>query len=263
MFAFLATLFTSLHAQAPVISPKSTETIVSGNPYSYRIAANGAPTSYSAAGLPAGLTIDTATGEIRGVCGYNTGIYTATLTATNASGTATATQTFAVEGGGPIEMPYVRALTPPTAGIYRVGDALLFRVQFANGYSFPYVSGRPRIALTINGQARHALYAWGSGDEYQLYTYTVTAADVGARGVVIGNTIDLNGGALEDSRPLVAALNLPAADASALQFVAGAPDAAPTLHAPTYAVAQIGRAFSFQVVGTQAPTEYRAEGLPA
>lgn len=263
LIAFCAAALTSLHAQAPVIAARSTETIVSGNPYSYTVSATGSPTSYSVEGLPAGLTLDAATGIIRGVCGYNTGTYTATLSATNASGTGSATQTFVVQGGGPIEMPYVRAITPPAAGSYQVGDVLLFRVQFANGYSFPYVTGRPRIALTINGQPRSAQYAWGSGDEYHLYTYTVAATDAGAQGIAIGNTIDLNGGAIEDSRPLTAALNLPAAEASAVRLDSGAPNAAPVLHLPTYAVAQIGRAFSFQIVGTQAPSSYTAVGLPA
>lgn len=263
LIVFFGAALTSLQAQAPTISTKASETVVSGNLYSYTVSATGTPASYGAEGLPAGLTIDPTTGVIRGVCGYNTGTYTATLTATNASGTGTATQTFVVQGGGPIEMPYVRAITPPAAGSYGVGDVLLFRVQFANGYSYPYVVGRPRIALTINGQLRYAQYAWGSGDEYHLYTYTVAAADVGAQGVAIGNTIDLNGGSIEDSRPLAAALNLPATDGSAVSLVGGSPSAAPHLHLPSYAVAQAGRAFSFQIVGTQAPSSYTAEGLPA
>lgn len=262
LFSYLLVFIAAVHAQAPRISVQSPETIVSGHAYSFAISASGSPTSYGAEGLPAGLTLNPLTGEIRGVCGHNLGTYTATLTATNSVGSDSTTQTFVVAAGGPIEMPYVRAIIPPPAGVYRVGEVLLFRVQFANGYSFPYVSGRPRIALTIAGQTRQATYAWGSGDEYHLYTYTVTAADVGAQSLVIGNTIDLNGGSIEDSYPLTAALNLPSAESGALRFAEGSADAAPVLHLPTYAVAQIGRAFSFQIVGTQAPTTFSAEGLP-
>ncbi|MES2696378.1 MAG: Ig domain-containing protein, partial [Verrucomicrobiota bacterium] len=163
---FLTLALPALHAQAPSVSSRAAETISSGGLYTYQIAATNSPTSYSAAGLPAGLALNSTTGEIRGVCGFNTGTYTVTVSATNASGTGSATQNFVVNGGGPIEMPYVRAVLAPAAGTYRVGDPLLFRVQFANGYSFPYVTGRPRIALTIGGVTRYASYAWGSGDEY-------------------------------------------------------------------------------------------------
>ncbi|MES2696088.1 MAG: putative Ig domain-containing protein, partial [Verrucomicrobiota bacterium] len=95
--------------------------------------------------------------------------------------------------------------------------------------------------------------------------YTVGADDVSATGVTIGNTLDLNGGSIQDSYPLWAALALPAADGSGIRFesAAGSPSTAPVVQAPDYVIAQPGRPFSFQIVASQAPTTYSLSISPA
>ncbi len=77
-------------AGSPEISSATTATAPVGSAFSYSITANAAPSSYSASGLPAGLSINTATGVISGTP-TTIGQSEITIAATNASGTGTAT----------------------------------------------------------------------------------------------------------------------------------------------------------------------------
>jgi len=74
---------------APEISSALTGSVMAGTSYSYTITASGAPTSYSATGLPAGLTVDGATGVISGTPTFP-GTYNITIGATNGTGTGSA-----------------------------------------------------------------------------------------------------------------------------------------------------------------------------
>jgi alpha-galactosidase len=77
-----------------------------GRPFLYRIPCTGTrPIRFEAAGLPAGLTLDAATGIIRGRAPAKPGTYTVTLRASNASGKAR--RTFRIVAGDTL------ALTPP------------------------------------------------------------------------------------------------------------------------------------------------------
>jgi hypothetical protein len=62
---------------------------------SYPIVATGSPTSYTATGLPTGLSIDPVTGVINGTP-TESGTFVVTITATNATGTATTTLTIVI-----------------------------------------------------------------------------------------------------------------------------------------------------------------------
>ncbi len=86
---------------APTITSATAVSGVSGANFFYAIAASGQPTSYSASGLPPGLTVNTTTGVISGTP-TQTGTFTVSLSATNAQGTGTATLTLivAATGGG-------------------------------------------------------------------------------------------------------------------------------------------------------------------
>ena len=64
--------------------------------FSYQISASNTPTSYAAIGLPAGLSLDAATGAISGKATV-ADTYAITLSATNAYGTGTAALTLVVE----------------------------------------------------------------------------------------------------------------------------------------------------------------------
>ncbi len=83
----------------PAIYSAPTAAGVVGQAFSYQIAATNSPTAYAAAGLPAGLTLDAATGRITGTP-TTAGNSTVTLSATNANGTGTATLSLAVTSAG-------------------------------------------------------------------------------------------------------------------------------------------------------------------
>ncbi|MEZ2336397.1 cellulose binding domain-containing protein [Mucilaginibacter sp. RCC_168] len=77
-------------AGSPDITSATTATATIGTPFSYSIIASANASSYSASGLPTGLSINTATGVISGTPS-TTGQSEITIAATNASGTGTAT----------------------------------------------------------------------------------------------------------------------------------------------------------------------------
>ena len=72
----------------PVINSPATATGVAGSGFTYNITATNSPTSFNATNLPAGLSVNTTTGNIFGVP-QAAGTYTIGLSATNASGTGT------------------------------------------------------------------------------------------------------------------------------------------------------------------------------
>jgi autotransporter-associated beta strand protein len=79
----------STPAGAPQINSALSATTVVGSAFNYSVAATNSPTSYSAVGLPTGLSINTSTGTISGTPA-TTGTTAVTINATNANGTGTA-----------------------------------------------------------------------------------------------------------------------------------------------------------------------------
>jgi hypothetical protein len=92
----LAVLNNTLQLQpvgAPAFTSSSfTATGAANGAFIYQIVASGSPTSYGATGLPAGLVLNAATGEITGTPTVG-GTYSVTVSATNAGGTRSATLT--------------------------------------------------------------------------------------------------------------------------------------------------------------------------
>ena len=85
------TIVVASTAVAPIITSPTTAQGTVATPFvTYIIAGTGLPTSYSATGLPAGLTLDPLTGAINGTA-TTAGTYVVTIKATNTTGTSTAT----------------------------------------------------------------------------------------------------------------------------------------------------------------------------
>lgn len=89
------TLSITITLAPPTITSAATASGAATLPFSYQIAASGAPTSFGATGLPAGLTVNTTTGLVSGVP-VAAGVSTATVTATNASGTGSRAVTITI-----------------------------------------------------------------------------------------------------------------------------------------------------------------------
>ncbi len=76
----------------PVVTSAATAVATVGNGFAYQVTASNTPTTFSAIGLPPGLTLDTATGLISGAA-LAEGVFPVTIGATNAHGTGTRTLT--------------------------------------------------------------------------------------------------------------------------------------------------------------------------
>ena len=85
---------------SPVISSSLTATETYGvSITTYTITASATPTSFNAVGLPAGLSVNTTTGEITGIP-TAVGTYTVTISATNVGGTGNANLVFTIAPKG-------------------------------------------------------------------------------------------------------------------------------------------------------------------
>ncbi len=85
----------------PVITSSSSVTGTVDLSLTYQITATNNPTSFDAAGLPDGLVVNTGTGAITGTPTV-IGIFTATVSATNAGGTGSLTVTFTINPPIPV-----------------------------------------------------------------------------------------------------------------------------------------------------------------
>jgi hypothetical protein len=97
----IATLILSVGYQQPVITSPSSATAEIGIYFSYQVVASGNPTSYSASGLPGGLSIDPNFGTISGAPTAS-GSSSIVINAVNSTGTGTLTLSLLVTPAIPV-----------------------------------------------------------------------------------------------------------------------------------------------------------------
>ncbi|MBL9114558.1 MAG: M6 family metalloprotease domain-containing protein [Verrucomicrobiaceae bacterium] len=85
-----AATFSAGNAVAPTVMSRGKDTFVRGNADSYQVIATASPTSYSASGIPTGMTFSTSTGLLSGVPTAS-GIFNVQFTASNGSGSGNKT----------------------------------------------------------------------------------------------------------------------------------------------------------------------------
>ena len=127
---------------APVITSATIATGTVGRAFSYQITASNNPTSYNAAGLPAGLSVNTGSGLISGTP-TTVGTNSATISASNASGTGTAALTLIVGVAG------IPAITSPITVSGAVGSAFSYQITASNGPTSYNATGLP-AGLSVN-----------------------------------------------------------------------------------------------------------------
>src|SRR5438477_4345518 len=104
-FVLIVASATTAFAAKPKITSPSTATGQVGVAFSYQITADQAITTWGAAPLPAGLTVNTATGLISGTpaAGTDAGSpYSVTISASNGNGTGTAPLTLTIKPPPPV-----------------------------------------------------------------------------------------------------------------------------------------------------------------
>ena len=214
----------------PAINSALTASGTAGTPFSYTITATNTPTSFNAAGLPTGLSINTATGVISGTP-TAAGSSNVTLSATNVAGTGTATLaltinaltppaiTSASTASGTVGTPFsytITATNNPTsfnaAGLpnglsVNTATGVISGTPTAAGSSNVTLSatntagtGTATLALTINAPTAPAINSalTASGAVGTPFSYTITAANnpasFNAAGLPNGLSVDTTTG---------------------------------------------------------------------
>ena len=129
--------------------------------------------------------------------------YELTVTATDADGNTTAmsivvTVTDVLEGSDPPTVRAVSISSPASGGTFRHGESIVVEVSWTSRLT---VTGRPRLALTVGTNTRHATFSSVLNDIPGLgivsFTYTVQLGDHDADGISVTGPVDLNGGTIQ------------------------------------------------------------------
>ena len=219
---------TVVNPPPPVISSPLTATGQVGVAFSYQITATNNPTSFNATGLPAGLTVNTATGLISGTPAMGTDAgspYTVTISATNSGGTGSATLTLT------IKPPPPPVITSPLTATGQVGVAFSYQITATNNPTSYNATGLP-AGLTVN-------------------TATGLISGTPATGTDVGSPYGVTISATNSGGTGSATLTL---------TIKPAP---PVITSSLTAAGQVGVAFSYQITATNNPTSFGATGLPA
>jgi hypothetical protein len=212
----------------PVITSAGSATGRVGAAFSYQITATGAPTSYVALDLPAGLTVAPATGVISGTPAA-AGVFTASIRAANAAGLGAASPLTLVIGPAAT----APAISSPASAVGQVGAAFSYAILAAPGPITGYAhTGTLPAGLTLNTAT--GIIA-GSPTAPGVFTVQLTATGDGGT-------------------------SLPQALTLLINPAAGAP-----VITSAFAVAgNVGAAFSYQITATNAPhLSLDAVNLPA
>ncbi len=170
---FRVTLNPATILAPPVISSATTAPGQVGIPFSYQITASSTPTSFTAPGLPAGLSLDVASGLISGTPTAS-GTSSVSLSATNSYGIGTATLSLVVTIP-PVLAPAVTSATTATA---QQGQAFTYQITASSTPTGFSASGFP---VGVNTDAATGLVT-GVPRESGTFTVTLNATNSGGTG---------------------------------------------------------------------------------
>ena len=183
-------------ASAPVISSSLTQSGTVGSAFNYQITASGSPTSYGAAVLPAGLTLNTSTGAITGTP-TAAGTSNVSISATNGSGTGTATLVITVSpsGGGASGLIAGWDFQTTTSGGTAVAAApscpTTLEANF--GLGTLYLNGSNGSSTWITATSGNELSAFGGSTVNAGVGFSSTTSGVGSLAMIGGTGFSANG----------------------------------------------------------------------
>ncbi len=297
-----ATLTVTTSVVAPVITSSSSATGTVGNSFSYQITASNSPTSFGATGLPAGLSINSATGLVSGAP-TATGTSTVTLNASNSAGTGSATLTLSIN-------PAVPVITSASTASGTVGVAFSYQITASNSptsfgatglpaglsinNSTGVISGTPTasattavtmsatnaagtstatLTLTVNRAVPAITSAnTASGTVGKSLSYQITASNsptsFGATGLPAGLSVNTTTGVISGTpsvsgQSLITLSATNAAGTGTGTLTLTVNAATPAITSSSTASATVGSAFSYQITATNNPTSFGATGLPS
>jgi Putative Ig domain len=207
----------------PNISSTTTASGVVGTAFSYQIEASNSPTSFSATGLPAGLSLNTNNGAITGTPSA-TGVSVITIGATSLAGTGTATLTLTVVN------PPAPAITSLTTASAIVGQAFSYTITATNNPTGFTATPLPD-GLTLNPSSG---VISGIPTTSGTTIITLGASNAGGTGT--------------------ASLNV---------SISPALPPAPVITSSGTAAGVVGTPFTYTITATNSPTSFTATTLPA
>jgi hypothetical protein len=208
--------------QPPVLTGTFRASGIQGGSFAYQINATNYPTVYGASGLPPGLSVNATTGLVTGTL-LSAGVFTGTITASNAVGTASGSLQITVLIPAPVLTGTAKA-----SGI--VGTPFNYQIAAT---SAPTSYGATGLApgLTLN-TATGAIT--GTLTTVGVFNGTLSATNATGTGTA---PLEIN--------------------------VSAAPLLPPVLTSTLNASGVYGSAFSYQITATNAPTGFSASGLPS
>lgn len=163
---------------APAITSALSASATVGSPFSYTITGSNNPTSYSATGLPSGLSINTSTGLISG-SPASAGTSNIVIGATNSGGTGTATLVLTVSNAidtQPPSIPQNLALTAKTTSTISLSWNASTDNFAVAGYKIYRCTGSSCTPIQIASTTKTA-FTDTNLSPATTYTYTVSAYD--------------------------------------------------------------------------------------
>jgi uncharacterized repeat protein (TIGR01451 family) len=157
----------TINSVKPIITSALSAGSIYGTGSTYQILATNSPTSFSATGLPAGMTVSTSTGLISISANAQAGIYNLTIGATNQSGTTNATVVYTV---GKLS---VTALITAMSKCYDGTTAVTLISKTLQGVISPDV-----VSLSV-GAVSFSDPAAGNGKTVTATGLSLTGADIG------------------------------------------------------------------------------------
>ena len=140
----------------------------------------------------------------------------------------------------------IASITPPTPNIvpYKIGTNLDFMVNWSEP---TFISGTPKLGLTIGGISKNATYISSPTSTTSLFRYTIATGDTGA---VLTTSMQLNGGQIRDAAGNNSSLTFPVPVLTGV-LVDGVVPFVTSISAPSVGTYKSGQPLNFTVTWSE------------